>query len=156
MSAPIDGASRGQIDAKFAARIAQLEDRAGQMAATFRYMGDARPWHTPDELKEKEMMDVPGMHSPSWDRNDINRIYSADVLGGSNKDGGTTGDLIAMKWQADFMAVEERAWRMRHASYPRCMAFMHGRLDGHSQADKSVFSVVKNGVASYIRAGRGS
>jgi len=148
------GKSKGQLDSKFVARINQLEDIAGQMATTFRFSGDARPWHTPTELKKKELLDVPTMHDPAWDRNDINRVYSADVLSGAGIGGGTTGDLIAMKWQADFMASEERAFRTRHASYARCASFMHGRLDGHSQADKSVFSCLKGGVNTFIKSGK--
>jgi hypothetical protein len=148
------GTSKGKLDSKFVARINQLEDVAGQMAATFRYSGDARPWHTPDELKQKDVLDVPGLHSPSWDRNEINRVYSAEVLKGAGKQGGTTGDLIAMKWQADFMATEERAFRTRHASYARCAAFMHGRLDGHSRTGTGVFSFFKDGVNTFIKAGK--
>lgn len=152
--APGHGTSKGQLDSKFVARINQLEDLAGQMAATFRYSGDARPWHTPEELKQKDLLAVPGLHDPAWDRNNINRIYSEEVLKGPGSRGGTTADLIAMKWQADFMAVEERAFRTRHASYARCVAFMHGRLDGHSRAGKSVFSAFKGAVKTFIKAGQ--
>ena len=133
------GESKGQLDSKFVARINQLEDAAKQMTLSFSTMDGARPWHTPDELKTKELLDVPGLHEPSWNRNEINRIYSSEVLAGPGKKGGTTGDLIAMKWQADFMATEERAFRTRHASFARCISFMHGRLDGHSKAKVSVF-----------------
>lgn len=148
------GASKGQLDSRFIARINQLEDTAGHMATTFNTMGDARPWHTPNELKTKELMDVAGLHEPSWNRNNINRLYSAEILAGPGKKGGTTGDLIAMKWQADFMACEERAFRTRHASFARCISFMHGRLDGHSRVGVSVFSFLKDGVNTYIQSGR--
>jgi len=148
------GAKKGQVDGKFQARIDQLEERAKKMAEVFKnYMTDWRPWHTPDEIKTKELLDVPGMSFPSWDRNNINQIYSDSVLAGPEKQGGTTGDLIAMKWQADFMAVEERAWRTRHASYARCMSFMHGRLNGHGKAKVSVFSFFKDNVQTHIDAG---
>lgn len=148
------GTSRGKLDPKFIARINQLEDRAGQMAATFRYSGDARPWHTPDEMKQKDLLDVPNLHTPSWERDDINRVYSEEVLKGAGEQGGTTADLIAMKWQADFMATEERAFRTRHASYARCISFMHGRFDGHSRAQKSIFSFLKDGVDTFIKSGQ--
>ena len=148
------GESKGQLDSKFVARINQLEDAAKQMTLSFSTMDGARPWHTPDELKTKELLDVPGLHEPSWNRNEINRIYSSEVLAGPGKKGGTTGDLIAMKWQADFMATEERAFRTRHASFARCISFMHGRLDGHSKAKVSVFSFLKDGVNTYIKSGR--
>jgi hypothetical protein len=154
MSAPGTGTTKGQVDGKFEARVDQLEQRAKKMSELARtYLSGWRPWHTPDELKTKELLDTPGIHMPSWDRNNINQIYSESVLAGPGKEGGTTGDLIAMKWQADFMAVEERAWRTRHASYARCMAFMHGRLDGHGKPKISVFSFLKDGVQSHIDAG---
>jgi len=148
------GTTKGQVDGKFEARVNQLESRAGQMSTSFRYQGDARDWHTPDELKDKELLDVPNLHEPSWNRDNINQIYSMSVLSGPGKEGGTTGDLVAMKWQADFMATEERGWRLRHASLIRCACFMHGRLDGHSLAKKSVFSFLKDGVQSHINAGK--
>jgi hypothetical protein len=148
------GTGKAKLDSKFIARVSQLEDVAGQMAATFRYSGDGRPWHTPDELKQKELLDVPGLHDPSWNRDDINRLYSEEVLKGAGTAGGTSADLIAMKWQADFMAVEERAFRTRHASYARCAAFMHGRLDGHSRTGSSVFSALKGAVSTFIKAGK--
>lgn len=154
MSTPGTGSTKGQVDGRFQARINQLEQRAERMSTLFRnYLNNWRPWHTPDELKNADLLDVPGMSFPSWDRNNINQIYSESVLAGPEKIGGTTGDLIAMKWQADFMAVEERAWRTRHASYARCMAFMHGRLKGHSTPKKSVFSFFKDNVQSHIDAG---
>jgi hypothetical protein len=147
------GSTRGQVDGKFEARVSQLEDRAGQMATSFRYQGDAREWHTPEELKDKELLDVPNLHEPSWNRDAINQLYSQSILNAPGRSSGTTGDLIAMKLQADFMATEERSWRMRHASLVRCACFMHGRLDGHGLPKKSVFSFLKDGVQSHIKAG---
>jgi hypothetical protein len=148
------GTTRGQVDGKFEARVKQLEQRAQKMSETFRQQNGARDWHTPDEMKDKELLDVPNLHEPSWNRDSINQIYSMSVLAGPGRKGGTTGDLVAMKWQADFMATEERGWRLRHASLIRCACFMHGRLDGHGQAKKSVFSFLKDGVQSHIDAGK--
>jgi hypothetical protein len=148
------GTSKGQVDANFSKRIASLEARAGQQATMFKTTSSYRPWNMPDELQDRDILDVPALHSPCWDRNNINSIYSEQVLAGPGKKGGTSGDLIAMKWQADFMAAEERAFRLRHASLPRCASLMHGRLDGHSREGISVFSFLKQGVQNYIDAGR--
>lgn len=148
------GKKQGEVDSRFQARIDQLEQCARKMADVFENATtDYRPWHTPDEIKTKELLDVPGMSFPSWDRNNINKIYSDKVLAGPESKGGTTGDLIAMKWQADFMATEERAWRTRHASYARCLAFMHGRLNGHGLSKRSVFSFFKDSVQTHIDLG---
>jgi|688.fasta_scaffold490056_2 hypothetical protein len=145
---------KGKVDGKFEARTQDLESSAQQISQAFKDVSQPRPWHTPKELKERELLDVPGLHEPVWNRNDINKIYSEEVLGGSKDKSGTVGDLIAMKWQADFMAAEERAFRMRHASFVRCACLMHGRLDGHGKPEKGIFSYLKKAVQSYIDTGR--
>lgn len=150
------GTSKGEVDSKFEARINDLEESARKIADHFKTWGTLRPWHTPKELvdQERDLLDVPALHNPCWDRNDINQTYSEKILAGPGKQGGTSGDLIAMKWQADFMAVEERAFRMRHASLARCAALMHGRLDGHGKEQVGVFSFFKQAVQNYINIGR--
>jgi hypothetical protein len=148
------GTSRGKIDPNFSARVTQLEERAQAMAEQFKTNSAVRPWHTPDALQQRDLLDVPSLHNPCWDRNNINQIYSEEVLGGAGKEGGTSGDLIAMKWQADFMAVEERAFRLRHASMARCASLMHGRLKGHGLSGTGVFSFFKQAVENSINVGR--
>jgi hypothetical protein len=148
------GTSKGQVDANFTKRIDELETRAREIAEKFQSMDGFRPWHTPDDLKERDLLDVPALHNPCWDRNNINQTYSENILSGAGKSGGTSGDLIAMKWQADFMAVEERAFRMRHASMARCVSLMHGRLRGHGRDGVGVFSFFKQAVENSINLGR--
>jgi hypothetical protein len=81
MSTQGNGQSKGKVDGKFSKRIEQLETQAKKMSEAFRYSNETRPWHVPDELKEKELLDVKGLDNPAWDRNDINRVYADDVLG---------------------------------------------------------------------------
>lgn len=145
------GTSKGVVDGKFTARVNELEQKAKKSAEHFRNYGSFREWYTPEEVKEP--LDVPKLHDPVWDRNNINQKYSVDILAGPGKEGGTVGDLIAMKWQADFMAVEERAFRTRHASLVRCASMAHGRLFGHGETGKSVFSFIKDAVQTHINAG---
>jgi hypothetical protein len=147
------GEPKGVVDAKFKDRVSDLEKKARAAADYFRDHGTYRDWHMPDAVKDP--LDVPSLHNDAWDRNEINRIYSDEVLKGPGNVGGTCGDLIAMKWQADFMAVEERAFRTRHASMVRCAALAHGRLDGHGQTGKSIFSFLQDAVQSAINNGRG-
>lgn len=148
------GVSKGQLDPNFSKRIEGLESRAKEQSEMFKTMGQFRPWHTPEELKSRDLLDVPSLHNPCWDRNNINAVYSEQILAGPGKKGGTSGDLIAMKWQADFMSAEERAFRLRHASLARCSSMMHGRLDGHGRSGVSVFSFLKQGVQNYIDVGK--
>lgn len=145
------GTSKGKVDPAFQARVDDLESKAQKIAEQFRNYGTYREWHTPNTTNDP--LDVPSLHSPAWDRNSINQTYSVDVLAGSGKKGGTCGDLIAMKWQADFMAAEERAFRTRHASMIRCAALAHGRFNGHGLTGKSIFSFLKDAVQTHIDAG---
>ena len=142
------GKSQGIVDPQFENRIKDLEQKAKSMAEQFRSFNSYRPWHTPKDTGD--LLDVPALHQPAWERNDINQLYSETILG---KDSGTCGDLIAMKWQADFMATEERAFRTRHASYARCASLMHGRMKGHGTAKTGIFSFLKDAVQSSIDMG---
>lgn len=145
------GTRAGVVDEKFSSRITALEQHAREAADHFRTHTTYRSWNVPDSVQDP--LDVPTLHNDAWDRNEINRVYSDEVLKGPGNFGGTCGDLLAMKWQADFMAVEERAFRTRHASFVRCAALAHGRIDGHGQLGRSVFSFLKDGVQSAIDNG---
>jgi hypothetical protein len=145
------GTKLGQVDPQFANRVLDLEAKARSMAEQFNTQTTYRLWHTPPGTGDP--LDVPALHVPAWERNDINELYSEKILGGVGKDSGTVGDLIAMKWQADFMAVEERAFRTRHASFVRCQALAHGRLKGHGTAGAGVFSVLREATQSTIDGG---
>lgn len=147
------GTTRGKLDGKFVDRIKDLERYARMAAEAFRNNSTYRPWARPPGYETRDMSDIPGLHEPAWNRNDINRTYSESVLLGVGGGSGTSGDLIAMKWQADFMATEERAFRTRHASRARCLAHMHGRLDGHGKEGKSIFSFLRDGVQNAINLG---
>lgn len=145
---------KGKVDSKFEDRISDLETQAQKISQAFKEVSRPRPWHTPEKMKDRDLLHVPSLHNPCWDRNDINKTYSEDVLKAPGKEGGTVGDLIAMKWQADFMAAEERAFRLRHATLVRCACVAHGRLDGHGQQGKGIFSFFKNAVQSHIDVAR--
>lgn len=145
--------SKGRIDPVFDKRIKDLEASAQSTADSFR---DAyttyRKWAVPEGVTN--LWHVPSMHIPTWDRNGINELYSAEILNGDPQSGGTTADLIAMKVQNDFLAAEERAFRLRHASYTRCAAMMHGRYDGQGKSEKSLFTFIKKSIEKIIEAGK--
>lgn len=145
------GTTRGVVDGKFEARIKDLEKKADKAKTHFRDQGNYREWWTPQGVKDP--LDVPSLHNPNWERNSINSLYSTSILINNDTGSGTVGDLIAMKWQADFMAVEERAFRTRHASLIRCASMSHGRLDGHSKSGIGVFSILRNTIQQTINEG---
>jgi len=135
----------------FKARLADLEQKALAQSEHFRTHGSARPWHTPDTMANSDLLDVPMLHEPAWNRDEANRIYSQDVL---SEKPGTQGDVISLKRQIDFMAVEERAWRVRHATFARCAAHAAGRLNGHGQPNAGIFTMVRNAADDARLRGR--
>lgn len=145
------GGPKGKVDPQFIKRINELEEKAKNFSEHFRNHTQYREWHRPDEVQDP--LDVPSLHNPAWDRNEINRIYSEDVVDKSGDKAGSFGDAQAMMWQADFMAVEERAFRTRHASLIRCASLAHGRLDGHGKIGKGIFTFFKEGVQTAIDFG---
>lgn len=139
------------LDDKFKERIKELEKKARDHADHFRDHTSYRNWHVPPELHDP--LDVPSLHVPAWDRNAINELYSEKIVGRWGDGAGSQGDAQAMKWQADYMAVEERAFRARHASMIRCASHAHGRLDGHGQPEKNLFKFFEEGVQTAIDFG---
>jgi hypothetical protein len=142
---------KATVDSKFEKRIEELEKKAKNFSEHFKNHTKFREWHMPKEVKDP--LDVPSLDNPTWDRNNINQKYSQEIVGQFRDQAGSMGDAMAMKWQADFMAVEERAFRTRHASMIRCASLAHGRLDGHGKPKKSVFSFLKDGVETVIEHG---
>jgi hypothetical protein len=139
---------KGNVDGTFSKRISDLEKKAQKISESFRNQSYAE-WHVPDEIQD--LMDVPGLDK-AWQRNGINREYE-NIVGKQGDAAGSVGAARAMKMQADFLAVEERAFRTRHASLVRCAAMAHGRLDGHGKAGNGIFSFIKEGVQSAIDLG---
>lgn len=138
----------GKVDAAFSKRISDLEQKAQKISSAFRNQSYME-WHMPDEVQDP--LDVPSLDK-AWARNSINQEY--DKLVGKQADAsGSVGGAAAMKMQADFLAVEERAFRTRHASFVRCAAMAHGRLDGHGKTSRGIFSFIKDGIQSKIDLG---
>lgn len=146
------GTTKGDVAPSFKARISDLQQKARQQSAQLRNGIAPRPWHTPDNMAGRNLLDVPNLHEPAWNRDDANRLYVNDVLNYTGEPG-TAGDVASLKKQIDFMAVEERAWRLRHASLPRCVAIAHGRLNSHADTTYGVFAAVQNVVKNHISAG---
>lgn len=146
------GTVTGFVDETFSARIDELQEQARALANQFRNLDTFRPWATPTvfQTETRDVLDVPALDEPTWNRNKINVGYSEGALGRAGATSGVVGDLMALKWQGDFMAVEERAFRLRHASYARCASVMHGRLNGHGNSGENVFADLRSAVKSII------
>jgi hypothetical protein len=146
-------AGKAKVTDVFRKRLEELREKAATQARQFRYFYSYREWSTPKDLKDANLYDTPGMHSPTWNRNEINQIYSNSVQAGPGKEGGCNSGLIAMKLQCDFLAAEERAWRLRHVNLVRAQAAAHGRLKGQGTPEVSVFDVLLTAVENWIQSG---
>lgn len=144
---------KGTVKAKthpvFTKRLDQLKEQAENLAKAFK--GEAhRKWQLPNELEDKDLLDVPTLHLPPFDREPINSNYDDVVSSAASP--GTSGDLVALKRQMDYNASEERAFRFRNATLVRCLTHGHGRRFGHSK-DKGVFPTVRTEIDDIIQAG---
>lgn len=148
-----NGTPHGEVTPNFQKRISDLENKAQQQSQNFRQSSGTRPWHTPNDMADKNLLDVPNLHEPSWNRDRANIVYTENVLSLEPKNAGTAGDIASMKKQIDFMATEERAWRLRHASLVRCAALAHGRLAIHGKTNEGIFSMIKNVAENHIIGG---
>lgn len=141
------GTKKGQIHPVFAARLQELRQQASTIAGA--YSGTAvRNWQVPSGL-QTDLLVVPLLHVPAFNRQPINDNY-IDAMK-SSTDPGTVGDIVSLKQQLDYNAAEERAFRMRHASLGRCLAFAAGRRHGHGVGD--VFPLVEQQAANLLAAG---
>jgi hypothetical protein len=147
------GVKKGKIDPAFSGRIDDLERVAREQSEQFRRQNSVRPWHTPESMKDRDLLDVPNLHEPAWNRDELNKTYAQDVVSTDQNSRGTHGDVMALKLQIDFMAEEERAWRVRHATPVRCAAVAHGRLHGHGVANGSVFSDISKTADTFLVLG---
>ena len=144
------GKPKGKIVESFKKRVRELEAKAKAISEHFRRYSSPRKWHTPDDLNTS-LLDVANLLDPAWNRDEAIRFYCEDVI--TQGENGSSGDFKAMKKQIRFMAVEERAFRLRHASLVRCAALAHGRLAGHGATDQSVFSILEITADNDLQSG---
>jgi hypothetical protein len=134
-------ATLGQVHAVFTRRLGELTAHARANAAASRGAG-VRVWDRPEDWSG-DPDDVPGL-AAAYDRSEIDQNYAQLIADGSAP--GTTGDAVAVKTQADYVALQERAIRRRYASSVRCIAHAMSRMKGHG-SEKGIFS---DGVARYV------
>ena len=69
----------------------------------------------------------------------------------AGEEAGTSGDVIALKLQRDYLAAEDRAFRARHSTLCRNLVHLHGRRDGQGQSQ--LFPQIVRQVQNVIKAG---
>ena len=123
------GSTKASVSTVFTQRLRELQQNADDMQKAFQGEGQ-RTWQVPTEL-ETSLLDIAKLHDPAFDREEINNEYQNATNDPTNA--GTTGDVIALKLQIDYNAMEERAFRHRHMSLCRAMCAGHGRRRGQGR-----------------------
>ena len=146
-----EGVKKGKVWTVFTDRLRELQCRdAGAIADALMGTGQ-RVWQVPEGLANVDLFDVANLHKPVFDRTEINDNY-ADVMKSPKKgEAGTTGDVISLKNQIDYNAMEERAFRLRHASVVRSNIHAHGRRHGHCISN--LFPKIERQMANMIAKG---
>jgi hypothetical protein len=158
--------SKGKIHDIFQKNIEGLATQGGEQGDAIRGTG-FRPWNRPDQTtsdtraaRSMDPRDAAGMDpldiagiTDGYNRDEIDTNYGELIQSG--EDAGTCGDVIAVKTQADYVAMQERGYRARNATPVRCIGHAMARRKGHSN-DAGVFlgGVLKH-VQSAIKAGQG-
>ena len=144
--------TKAKVHDVFKNRINDLVENAeGQAKAA---MGDGpRPWQVPQETEADSLLDVPNLHKPAFDREDPNTNYGEAIGAAETADGaGTLGDVVSLKYQIAYVAAEERAFRLRHATPVRCLTHAVCSREGHGNP-KGIFGGVQKMAEDAIRAG---
>jgi hypothetical protein len=147
----MQGKKKARVHETFSNRVKELRAGAKKLAESLQG-GDEqqRVWDIPEALADKDLTDVPNLHDPAFDRNEMNANYDETMADAASP--GTVGDVMGLKVQIDYVAAEERAFRLRHATSTRCIVVAHGRLAGHGH-DKGIFTAAENLVGDHILAG---
>jgi hypothetical protein len=134
--------TKGQVHRVFTRRTGELADHAKAKSEAARGQGQ-RMWDMPEDWGG-DPQDIAGLVAP-YDRGDIDQNYAQLIASGD--DPGTAGDVVAVKTQADYVALQERGLRARLASSVRCIAHASARWKGHGN-EKGVF---RDGVIRYVQ-----
>lgn len=145
---PTGASSKGRVHEVFRKRITDLIDKAANKAEAFT-RGEQRKWDIPKDLSASDLFRVASLHTPSFKRDEINTNYLQCFQ--SAKDMGTVGDVVSLKFQIDYNAAEERAFRFRHASVCRNLCHALSRRRAHGNGPTFVY--IEREAADRIRAG---
>lgn len=122
--------SKAKVHDVFSNNITELATQNLRAVQAAHGLGN-RPWNMPTAGWKGHTLDVPAI-TGAFDRSEITTNFEEVIASGTNP--GTTGDVVSLKCQADYIAVMERAFRARHASPVRLLAFAAARRYGHGQA----------------------
>lgn len=136
--------SKADMDPNFEKHLRGLKDHAKDQEYENRRKGNQVKWYRPVGWNG-DPFDYAGLHTP-FDRKKANENLLDAIKDGNEP--GTTGDVVACSVMIGVLAVQERAFRVRH-TLRRCRATAHtlGRAKGQGD-DKGPF--VQLGI-EYVR-----
>ena len=138
----------GTITSRYTAQ--QLVLRAHALSVALEATGALqRGWYVPDPNGwEGEIFDIAGVSS-AFDRSEVAALYQTALMTVL----GAGGDAMALKLQSDYLAVQERAWRLRHLSPIRAVMHAGARRIGHSTGQVGAFDRVTQYIADLLISG---
>jgi hypothetical protein len=140
------GTQKATVQETFRKRLQQLRETAGGQSKALTGTG-ARPWQVPEGTKD--LLKIEELHKPGFDRQKLNDAYLECMQDAQNM--GTVSDVIALKQQIDYVAMEERAFRLRHATVVRCLIHSAGRR--HGQSVGNIYPNIEQQVSDTIAKG---
>lgn len=142
----------GVVHPEFSDHIANLIEVAAKAAAAI--MEGTQPvWSMPPlaEGWSGSPYDLEGI-AAAFKREEIGNDY-AEAMSGSTE--GTVGATMALKMQSDYVALRERAFRVKYLSSARQVAMATARRMGHGNPSGVFGNVVQRYVQDTLRRGGG-
>lgn len=97
----------------------------------------------------KDLLDPEAMTDAGFNRDELNTNYTECLADVNNL--GTTGDIVSLKQQIDYVAAAERAFRYRHCTPVRALA--HSAARRYGLANSAVLDLIQQQAANAIAAG---
>lgn len=123
-----DGKTKSRFDPNLDKQVEKLCDDSISLASATLDLGQGRVWmHGSNDY---ELTDISGLKEP-FKREELQANY-AEVM--NDLDPGTAADKVAIKFQSDYLAAMERAYRLRHTGLVRTEIFsaMRRRIQGET------------------------
>ena len=138
--------SKAELRDRFVAQLNKSADAANTISKAFLLQGQRR-WHIVDKGEwDGDLFDLSGI-SKAFSREENEEDVANSIKDGANP--GTSGDLIVSVMQGDYLAAQERAFRLRHQTTVRSSMHAAARRMGHGH-DKGIFKRGVKGVVENI------
>lgn len=143
---------KARLHEKFIQAVEELR-QAADSASKSTIDGEQRKWLPSEEFLQGwsgDPLDILSL-TQKFDRSDIVENYQQCLADSTNP--GTVGDTIALKFQADWLALQERATRLRHCSSVRAKFHAAARRRGHASDRGPLTGGTVNYVEKMIKRG---